>query len=286
MGVRRLSMALCLGNEQLFVRRQKDNGQWEWEKAPAVSPVPSPSNGTPMLGNFPSLPQVVYANAALSTSIGYHHFPASALSPPTGQAHGQSLLQKVPGLSDTASNYLEVMRGITQDFRRPNIRKNLLASLRVVHPAISSIELDSLVNPQRAIIAHKEMERVFELGMEQESDGLPRFYAHLLALYQTPPKLVLIFEQPENAIFPGALALLADEFKAAPREQRGQVIITTHNPTFLDSFDVDDVRAVEMRDGATVVGGVSKEQRQSVKDHLLTVDRARLDDKLSAQQTA
>ena len=119
-----------------------------------------------------------------------------------------------------------------------------------------------------------------------------RFYAHLLALYQTPAKLLLVFEEPENAIFPGALSLLADEFKAAPREHRGQVIITTHNPILLDSFDVDDVRAVEMREGATVVGRVSKEQQQSVRDHLLTtgelltVDRARLDDEPKAQQAA
>jgi hypothetical protein len=47
-----------------------------------------------------------------------------------------------------------------------------------------------------------------------------------------------------------------------------------------------------MREGITVVGRVSKEQRQSVKDHLLTtgelltVDRARLDDEPKAQQAA
>ena len=119
-----------------------------------------------------------------------------------------------------------------------------------------------------------------------------RFYAHLLALYQTPSKLLLVFEEPENAVFPGALSLLADEFKAAPRENRGQVVITTHNPTLLDSFDVADVRVVEMRDGRTLVGRVSKEQQQSVRDHLLTtgelltVDRARLDDEPKAQQAA
>jgi predicted ATPase len=133
---------------------------------------------------------------------------------------------------------------------------------------------------------------VFALSLDQESDGLRRFYAHLLALYQTPSKLALVFEEPENAIFPGALSLLADEFKAAPRENRGQVILTTHNPTFLDAFDVEDVRAVDMREGKTIVGKVSKEQRLSVKDHLLStgdllmVDRARLDDVPKAQQAA
>ena len=116
-----------------------------------------------MLGQFPSLQQVVFANAALSTGIGYYHFPATVLSAATGQPHGQNLLQKVPGLSDAATNYLQVMRGITQDFHHPNIRKSLLAALRQVHPAIESVELDSLVNPQRAIIGHKAADRTFEL---------------------------------------------------------------------------------------------------------------------------
>ena len=109
----------------------------------------------------------------------------------------------------------------------------------------------------------------------------------MLALYQTPSKLSLVFEEPENAIFPGALSLLADEFKAAPRENRGQVILTTHSPILLDSFDVDSVRAVDMHDGSTLVARVAKEQRQAVKDRLLTtgelltVEKARLEEEVA-----
>jgi len=245
---------------------------------------------TPLLGLFPSLQQVVFANAALSTGIGYYHFPSTTLTSVNAPQHGQVFLQKLPGLSDNAANFRDVMRGITQDFHHPNIRKNLTAALQAVNPSIESIELDSLMNPSRTIVGHKAAGHVFELSLEQESDGLRRFYAHLLALYQTPSKLALVFEEPENAIFPGALSLLADEFKAAPRENRGQVILTSHSPMFLDSFDVDNVRAVDMQDGKTVVGRVSKEQRQAVKDQLLTtgdllvVDRAKLDEVTKPQQ--
>ena len=284
---------LNLGNDIIFARVRNDAGQWKWDKTPNVSPTPRPDSEHTMLGQFPSLQQVVFANAALSTGIGCYHFPAStltlALEPQTQR--GQNLFKSIPGLSDNAANYLKIMRGITQDFHRPNIRKNLLASLHALNSSIESVELDSLTNPQRAIIGHKAVDRVFALSLEQESDGLRRFYAHLLALYQTPSKLTLLFEEPENAIFPGALSLLADEFKAAPRENRGQVILTTHNPTLLDSFDVDNVRAVDMRDGRTLVGRVATEQSQAVKDHLLTtgelltVDRARLDEGKVLQPT-
>ena len=260
---------LSLGKNMIFSRLRDDSRGWIWEKAPEVA-VPPQQLETPIISSFPSLQKVVFAYAGLSTGIGYYHFPASILAVARGQEHGADFLQHVPGLSDNAQNYLTVMRGITQDFHHPNIRKSLLASLQAVNRSIVSIELDSLINSQRAIVGHEASGRIFELNLQQESDGFRRFYAHLLALYQTPPKLTLIFEEPENAIFPGALSLLADEFKASPRENRGQIILTTHNPTLLDSFDVDNVRAVEMRDGQTFLGLVSKEQRDAVKEHLLT----------------
>jgi predicted ATPase len=285
---------LMLGKEIIFSRSLEPGNRWQWEKAPAVAAVPNPADG-PMLGSFPSIQKVVFAYAALSTGTGYYHFPASTLDRFRQQQAYQNqpqLLSAIPGLSDDANNYLQTIRGITQDFHHPNIRKNLLASLQAVNPSIVSVELDSLTSPQRAIVGHGAGGPVFELSLEQESDGFRRFYAHLLALYQTPSKLTLVFEEPENAIFPGALSLLADEFQAAPRENRGQVILTTHNPLLLDCFDVDNVRGVEMQDGKTVVGPVSKEQRDAVRDRLLTtgelltVERPRLETMPKAEHVA
>jgi predicted ATPase len=263
------SESLTLGADTLFSRVLTDANRWDWQKAPEVANLP-PQSPAPLLGSFPSLQKVVYAYAGLTSGIGCYHFPASTLSENYGADPRAQFLQSIPGLSDNAHNYLQVMRGITQDFHHPNIRKNILASLQSVNPSIASVELDSMTSPSRAIVGHLAAGRVFELNLQQESDGFRRFYAHLLALYQTPPKLTLIFEEPENAIYPGALSLLADEFKAAPDDNRGQVLITTHNPALLDSFDVDNVRVVELREGKTLVGPVSKEQTSAVKEHLLT----------------
>jgi hypothetical protein len=174
------------------------------------------------------------------------------------------------GLHDNGDNYRQTMAAITQDFQKADVRRSILAALAEVNPSITSVELDSLTNPQRAIVGHRVGDVTMELGLEQESDGTRRFYAHLLALYQLPPKLLLTFEEPENAIYPGALQLLAEEFMAAPREGRGQVLLTTHSPQLLNAFDVDMLRVVELRDGHTTVGPVSAEQREAVKENLLT----------------
>jgi predicted ATPase len=291
------SECLLLGTDVLFSRSRNlasnRSVAWEWEKLPYLSTPPNHIDA-PMLGCFPSLEKIVHAYAGLSSGIGCYHFPASTLvMTQNGHGnHGSPVSSNMPGLSDDAQNFLGVMRGITQDFHHPNLRKSLLASVRALNPSIASIELDSLNNPQRAVVGHTAAGRVFELDLQQESDGFRRFYAHLLALYQNPSKLALIFEEPENAIYPGALSLLADEFKAAPGEHRGQVIITTHSPAFLDSFDVENVRVVEMKDGQTKAGPVSKEQAAAIKEHLLTtgellmVDHARMDEPEMAGQPA
>jgi hypothetical protein len=282
---------LSLGKEILFARSIDDQRKWTWEQAPAVVSSP-PLTNTPMLGLFPSLQKVVFAYAALSTGIGFYHFPSSALDPQWSRDPRQDFLQSIPGLADDARNFREVMRRISQDFHNPHTRKNILASLRAVNPSVDSVELDSLTDPQRAVVGHLAGKKVFDLSLEQESDGFRRFYAHLLALYQTPAKLVLVFEEPENAIFPGAMSLLADEFKSAPRENRGQVILTTHNPSLLDHFDVESVRVVEMRDGETCIGPVAKDQRDAVKSHLLktgellTVDSPRMESAKIAEEAA
>ena len=145
-----------------------------------------------------------------------------------------------------------------------------------------SVELDHLQSPKNAIVGHQFLDRTLGLKLAQESEGFRCFFAYLLALYQRPPKLLLLFEHPLDGIHPGALSLLADEFNVAPDEGRGQVLLTTHSPGLLDNFDADSIHVVQ-RDGfETKIGPLAAEQRESLIEELLqpgellTVDLARL----------
>jgi predicted ATP-binding protein involved in virulence len=50
-----------------------------------------------------------------------------------------------------------------------------------------------------------------------------------------------------------------------------QVIVTTHSPELLDAVKVGDVRVVERRDGATMIARMSEDQRELVKNGLMTL---------------
>ncbi len=97
-----------------------------------------------------------------------------------------------------------------------------------------------------------------------------------------PSKQTLIFEEPENGIFPGALSLLADEFKASPEAGRGQVILTKHSPQLLDHFEPEQIRVVELDGLETKIGPLDAGQTEALKQdllragELLTVDTPRM----------
>jgi predicted ATPase len=274
---------LELDGKPLLHRQRGEKGKWSWVHEPPSTAKIKPDTLN-AISRFPAVPDIANAYTALVSGIGYYSLSSTVLSIfDVPLRHGKQLMEQVPGLRDDAQNFLAMLKSITQDLHRPEIRKAILASLQQVNPSVVSVDLDSLTHPDHTVVGHEVDGQIMQLRLAQESDGFRRFFAHLLALYQTPAKLLNIFEEPENAIFPGALSLLADEFKAAAAHGRGQVLLTTHSPGLLDHFDVDSIRVVELDDAATVIGRVSSEQREAAREallttgELLTVDPARLD---------
>jgi predicted ATPase len=262
---------LLLGGNVIFGRSGK-----QWEAWPDARPKP---NVQPVLyiSSFPTVTEAVLAFTALTSGIGWHDFPADVFLSSARDEKSQT-----KGLADSASNYLDVLRDLTQNLQSQHSRRQILARIRQINPSVCSLELDSIIKPTRIVVTHEVGNERIPLELSQESDGFRRYYAHLLALYQFPSKQLLMFEEPENGIYPGALQNLAEEFRSAFEQERGQVLLTTQSPALLDGFDPDSIRVVEVDDNqSTRIGRLEPAQLQAVKDHLLvpgellTVDQAR-----------
>ena len=93
------------------------------------------------------------------------------------------------------------------------------------------------------------------------SDGTMRFIALLTILcHPRPPELICI-EEPELAMHPDVMPLLADLLRSA--SERTQVIVTTHSPDLVDQFtgDPDAVVVCERGfDGDTQLKRLSSEE--------------------------
>ena len=91
----------------------------------------------------------------------------------------------------------------------------------------------------------------------------------LLAMLNRHPYPSFIgIEEPEAGIHPGALEALADNLKEA--SDRSQLLLKTHSPDLIDQFKTEDLRVVQMVDGVTEVGQVSREQAETVRQYLFS----------------
>jgi len=249
----------------------------KWIVEPKILQKPQINYTNLVLPTIFGIQEISIAHLLLTRGMGCYDFPGDVCAKKTNTS-SESLL-------DHADNCAEVFSRIRNNLTRLNDWKEIIRALSRLNPAITSVDITPQEN--KLIVSHGLGEKVFTLDIARESEGFRRFFAHLLAIYQTPAKQHLFFEEPEKGIHPGALATLAEEFNAAPKEQHGQVILTTHNPELLNHFAPECIRVAEMRDHVTRIGPVADEQLSALKEELmkpgelLTVDPARLNEEFS-----
>ncbi|PWU13196.1 MAG: hypothetical protein C5B50_19750 [Verrucomicrobia bacterium] len=101
------------------------------------------------------------------------------------------------------------------------------------------------------------------------SDGTLRALGLLLAVYQRPTPSLMVVEEPEATIHPGALGAILDVLRHASRKM--QIIVTTHSPEVLDADWIGDqnLRVVTWQEGATRITPLSEASRQAIQQHLM-----------------
>ena len=101
------------------------------------------------------------------------------------------------------------------------------------------------------------------------SDGTLRVLGLLAAVFQRPAPSLLVVEEPEATIHPGALGSVLDLLRHAGRFM--QVVVTTHSPDILDAKWIADyhLRIARWEQGATRINQVSPATRTALGEHLI-----------------
>lgn len=105
------------------------------------------------------------------------------------------------------------------------------------------------------------------LGSEM-SDGALAALAILVAAERMQPRDLLVIEEPEAHVHPGAAGVIYDALERA--SERGAVWITTHSPELLERAPAATIRVCEYDDGITRVGPLSVGQRDVLRSGLYT----------------
>jgi hypothetical protein len=101
------------------------------------------------------------------------------------------------------------------------------------------------------------------------SDGTLRALGLLMAVYQRPTPALMVIEEPEATIHPGALGAILDLLRHASRKM--QIVVTTHSPDVLDAKWIEDchLRVVSWEEGATRITTISESSRKALQQHLM-----------------
>jgi predicted ATPase len=129
----------------------------------------------------------------------------------------------------------------------------ILRTIAQVCPEFSDFELaPSDRNPNNVLLNWRGRHHGdYLLGPHQLSDGTLRFMA-LAALFLQPPQMLppaIIIDEPELGLHPAALAVLSDLVKGA--SQHSQVILATQSETFVNHFDLEQIRPMTHTQGAS-----------------------------------
>ena len=101
------------------------------------------------------------------------------------------------------------------------------------------------------------------------SDGTLRVLGLLAAVFQNSSPSLLVIEEPEATIHPGALGSVLDLLRHAGRSM--QVVVTTHSPDILDAEWIEDrhLRIADWDQGGTRICEVSPAARAALGEHLM-----------------
>ena len=171
-------------------------------------------------------------------------------------------------LRPDGGNAASVLREIQRE--SPGDWKRILSLLRTIVPSIVDVTPKKHGNKLTLEFAQdwatSEPVRFESFSM---SDGTLRALGLLTAVFQRPPPSVLIIEEPELTMHPGALGSVLDVVRHASRFM--QVIVTTHSPDILDAPWISGrhLRVVSWDRGASHVAPVSEAVRTALREHLM-----------------
>ena len=152
-------------------------------------------------------------------------------------------------LWDLGDNAWSVLRNI-QDKRHVDSRYDtIMRYMSEAFPFFDGIVLEQ-TGPNTVYASLQEKCRSKPVFASGASDGVLQLLLMLIALFSEGDRdAALLLDEPEIALHPWAIAVLARAVKHAASEWRKQVFIATHSPVLISQFEPEDILVARMEEG-------------------------------------
>jgi predicted ATPase len=142
-------------------------------------------------------------------------------------------------LSRTGDNLANVIQYLEE--QHPERLHRIFEALRARVPRIEKVLAEAMPDG-RLLLTIKDAPFANPILARFASDGTLKMLAYLVLLYDPAPPPFIGIEEPENFLHPRLLYGLAEECRAAA--ERGQLLVTTHSPFFLNALRPEEVRVL------------------------------------------
>lgn len=147
--------------------------------------------------------------------------------------------------------------------RNQVVYRRIVSTVRKILPEFDDFALEpDRLNPANILLNWRKKGFDYLFGPHQISDGTLRGMAILTLLFQPEEDLpdVIILDEPELGLHPYALEIVAGLMRAV--SLKTQVIVATQSQTFLNSFEPEEIIAVESQKGESVFHRLEPEKLQ------------------------
>jgi predicted ATPase len=171
-----------------------------------------------------------------------------------------------PDGSNAASVLQELLRGDSDNETKNEINRILESIVPATH-SVSPKKHGNKLSMSFSQTWGKKNKLIFDAF--NMSDGTLRSLGLIIAIFQKPSPSLLVIEEPEATIHPGALGAVLDLIRKATKSM--QVIVTTHSPELLDAKWITDanLRIVSWQEGASHLLQPSESTRAAMRQHLM-----------------
>lgn len=171
-----------------------------------------------------------------------------------------------PDGSNAASVLQELFRGKTSTATKTEINR-ILESIVPATKAVSPKKHGNKLSMSFSQAWGEKKKLTFDAF--NMSDGTLRSLGLIMAVFQTPSPSLLVIEEPEATIHPGALGAVLDLIRKATKTM--QVMVTTHSPELLDAKWITDanLRIVSWHEGASHLLPPSEAAKKAMREHLM-----------------
>lgn len=187
-----------------------------------------------------ALPVIQDATAAASLQKLRDWMAAMVLLSPAPQAMRSEALGLDTAIERSASNLPDWLAGLLESY--PAAYATVLGHMQQVIPDLTALRFERLGRDARAlIIQFASAQERMELLFSALSDGEKCFFisAVLLAANQQAGPLLAFWDEPDNNIAPHELTQLIVALKRNFFQNKGLLIVSSHNPQAIQCFSDD-----------------------------------------------